>query len=130
MGARRQNGRLSAKEADRFRFLREIGTCAISGAETEIEIAHIRGADALFGTPDSGMGYKPHWLWTVPLSASLHREQHRGSEAAFWSRYGFPYRSLTAGPMALAMVLEGFRALDNPEAARKWLRARREEAAP
>ena len=33
---------------------------------------------------ETGKGEKPSDCWTVPLCNSCHREQHGGSEMAFW----------------------------------------------
>lgn len=51
-----------------------------------VEAAHIRYADAAYAKRLTGMAEKPHDMWTVPLAADAHREQHSGSERAFWQR--------------------------------------------
>ena len=116
--------RAPSAEKARSAFLHEIGICAVTGREGEIHAAHIRGPDAMFGKTESGMARKPHWTWTLPLSPEKHAEQHRTSERQFWEMNGYPWRSLTKGPMAAALVLEGFRSMDDADGARVWLRAR------
>ena len=116
--------RATAAEKARGAFLREVGICAVTGIEGDIQVAHIRGADALFCKPLTGMAIKPHWVWTLPLSAEAHREQHEIGEGMFWNTRGYPWRDITRGPMAAALVLEGFRAMDDAEGARTWLRER------
>lgn len=63
-----------------------------------IEAAHLRYAEAAIGKPITGMAEKPHDCWTVPLCASAHREQHAGSERAFWQRQGI-------NPLIIAALL-------------------------
>ena len=116
--------RTSVFERDRYAFLHEIGICAVTGREGDIHAAHIRGADALFSKPLTGMGIKPHWVWTLPLSPKEHRAQHKFAEHFYWDGSGYPWRSLTEGPMAAALILEGFRAMNDADGARTWLRAR------
>ncbi len=112
---------LTAEKA-RYAFLHEL-PCAVTGREG-IEVAHIRGADALFGKPLTGMAIKPHWVWTLPLSPEAHKLQHAWGEPMFWEKCGYPWRDLTRGPMAAALVLEGFRSMGDVDGARAWLRAR------
>lgn len=116
--------RPSTAEKGRYAFLHEIGICAVTGREGDIHAAHIRGADALFRKPLTGMGIKPHWVWTMPLSPKQHVIQHANGENRYWTTMGYPWRSITEGPMAAALILEGFRSMDDVDGARAWLRAR------
>ena len=116
--------RITTDEKARFAFLHEIGICAVTGREGGIHVAHIRGADALFEKPLTGMAIKPHWVWTLPLSPDAHRDQHNNGEEFYWSAMGYPWRDLTRGPMAAALILEGFRSMNDVDGARAWLRAR------
>ena len=116
--------RAATDEKRRYAFMHEIGICAVTGREGDIHAAHIRGADSLFGKPLTGMGIKPHYVWTVPLSPEMHSRQHIFGESLFWNEHGFPWRDLTRGPMAAALILEGFRTMNDADGARAWLRAR------
>jgi len=116
--------RASADEKARYAFLHEIGICAVTGKQQDIEVAHIRGADALFGKPLTGMAIKPHYVWTLPLQGMEHFIQHVDGEDIFWSHRFYPWRDLTRGPMATALILEGFRTMNDADGARTWLRAR------
>ncbi len=70
--------------------------CVISGTRP-VEAAHIRYADPIYGKRETGKGEKPSDRWALPLSPDLHREQHAGSERAFWARYGIdPLRVASA----------------------------------
>ena len=111
-------------EKARYAFLHEIGICAVTGREGDIHAAHIRGPDSLFGKTESGMGRKPHWVWTIPLSPAMHTLQHTMSEKQFWDSHGYPFRDIAKGPLAAALVLEGFRQLGDVDGARTWLRER------
>lgn len=64
----------------------------ISGSLYQIEVCHIRFADASWGKPDTGMQKKPDDRWVLPLTSGEHLynkdAQHKGSERAFWERHG------------------------------------------
>lgn len=62
-------------------------SCLICGDQTSVEAAHVRYADPSVGKPESGMGRKPSDAFVVPLCSDCHREQHKGSEHAFWNHY-------------------------------------------
>ncbi len=62
------------------------------------EACHIRMADLSYGKRHTGMGEKPHDMWTVPMTPDEHRQQHSGSERAFWLRHGLD-------PCKLALAL-------------------------
>jgi len=113
----------TADEAARYDFLRDL-VCAVTGMESPLEAAHLRGADALFNKTESGMARKPPYIWTMPLLVEKHRLQHTMSEERFWTSHGYQFRDISRGPFAAALVLEGFRQLEDVEGARKWLRAR------
>lgn len=55
--------------------------CIISGSD-EVQAAHIRSGNK------AGLGKKPSDDCIVPLSCTLHTEQHSMSEVKFWDRYG------------------------------------------
>ncbi len=111
-------------EKARYAFLHEVGICTVTGMEGDIQVAHIRGADALFGKPLAGMGRKPHWVWTVPLRAEEHLSQHRQNEKTWWASRGFGWLDILTSPLAVALALEGFRSMEDADGARTWLRER------
>ncbi len=121
--------RATTAERARYAFLHEIGISA-TGREGDIQVAHIRGADALFGKPLAGMASKPHWVWTVPLLVDEHLSQHRQNEKTWWAERGFGWMNILTSPLVVALALEGFRSMNDAEGAMVWLRAlarRREE---
>jgi hypothetical protein len=61
--------------------------CVITG-QRPVEAAHIRYSDPAYGKREVGGAEKPDDRWTVPLLASLHRDQHNQSERAFWEKHG------------------------------------------
>ena len=122
--------RATTAEKARYDFLHEVGICAVTGIRGDIQVAHIRGPDALFGKTESGMARKPHWGWTMPLLRDEHERQHRWGENEYWDWAGYPWRDITRGPMAAALVLEGFRSMDDAEGARIWLRERAQGGQP
>ena len=115
--------RADPDEKARYAFLHEL-PCVATGILGDIQVAHIRGPDALFGKTESGMARKPHWVWTLPLRRDEHERQHRCGEAKYWKRPRYPWRDITRGPMSAALVLEGFRAMNDVEGARAWILAR------
>ena len=75
MGARVQERR----DFPRHRQFIRKHACVVDGCRgLPIQCAHIR-----IGT-DGGMGLKPHDMWTVPLCAFHHNEQHALGEQVFW----------------------------------------------
>ncbi len=116
--------RSSLAERARYTFIHDVGICAVTGWEGDIQVAHLRGADALFGKPLAGMGRKPHWVWTVPLRAEEHLSQHRQNEKTWWASRGFGWANILTSPLVVALALEGFRSIDVAEGARTWLRER------
>jgi len=61
--------------------------CLVTG-KRPVEAAHIRYADPVYGKRDVGKQEKPDDRWVVPLHPDMHREQHGGSEKAFWLKHG------------------------------------------
>ncbi len=116
--------RATTAEKARYAFLHEVGVSAATGREGDIQVAHLRGADALFGKPLAGMGRKPHWVWTVPLLVEEHLSQHRQNEKVWWALRGFGWWDILTSPLVVALALEGFRSMDDVEGARTWLRER------
>ncbi len=111
-------------ERARYSFLHEIGLCCVSGLMSEIQVAHIRGPDAQFSKPLTGMAEKPHWVWTLPLCRERHELQHKIGEPEFWSRHGYPWQDAHRSPCHAALILEGFRTLNDVDGARAWLSGR------
>lgn len=72
--------------------------CLICRNNIETEAAHVRHVDRRFEKPLTGMGIKPDDCWVVPLCGRHHREQHAGSERAFWERHAID-------PLAIAREL-------------------------
>ncbi|RWD00138.1 MAG: DUF968 domain-containing protein [Mesorhizobium sp.] len=71
--------------------------CVITGTRP-VEACHIRYTDAAYGKRPTGGGEKPDDRWCVPMSSAKHREQHDGSEVAFWERHGID-------PLRVALAL-------------------------
>ena len=61
--------------------------CAVTGARP-VEAAHLSSANAFYGHMGRGKGQKADDRWALPLSPTMHREQHSGSEMVFWKRHG------------------------------------------
>lgn len=74
------------KDKDHLEFIRTL-PCVVSGVRP-VEAAHIRMADPSYGKRETGTAERPDDRWVVPLSPAMHREQHSGSEAEFWTRHG------------------------------------------
>ena len=115
--------RAPAAERARYAFIHDIGVCAATGRDGDIHAAHLRGPAAVFGKPITGMSIKPHYVWTLPLSPEMHAYQHEIGEKAFWLQHSHPWHSRTRSPLAAALILEGFHALGDVDAARAWLQA-------
>ena len=106
---------------DRLQFCRDIGVCIVSGRHGHVDPAHTRYPDALFGKYDAGISLKPHDAYTLPLSRSLHEQQHSQGEREFWTKQGFRAGSIVSGPLAAGLIITGFWVLDDIDAARAWV---------
>lgn len=62
--------------------------CIVSG-DQDVQVAHIRGADAWYAKGLPGMARKPSIPYVVPLSHRLHIEQEKANWR-FWETHGFP----------------------------------------
>ncbi len=116
--------RTTVDERARYAFIHEIGISAASGRAGDIHCAHLRSGAPVFGKHNPGMARKPHWVWTLPLLVEEHHQQHRMNERQFWESFGFDWLDPIKSPLAVALALEGFRALGDADAARAWLQSR------
>jgi hypothetical protein len=78
-------------------FIRSL-PCVCCGDNTTTEAAHIRTGNLTYGKRPTGGAEKPSDCWTLPLCGKHHRDQHNGSESAFWESQGI-------NPFVLAMSL-------------------------
>lgn len=67
-------------------FIRKLPS-VVSG-QTPVEAAHIRTGSALHRKKRTGLAQKPDDCWTLPLTASEHKEQHSENELAWWRSHG------------------------------------------
>lgn len=73
--------------AQHLAFIRTL-PCLTTGLIGSTEAAHIRFASLAHGKRETGKSEKPDDCWSVPLSASEHRDQHAMNEREFWRRAG------------------------------------------
>lgn len=76
----------SFKDERHLAFIRTLPS-VISGA-FPTEACHIRAGSPEHNKKATGKAQKPSDCWVLPLTADEHRDQHSGSEMAFWNRYG------------------------------------------
>lgn len=76
----------SFKDDNHLAFIRTLPS-VVSGA-WPTEACHIRTGSAEHNKKKTGKGQKPSDAWVLPLTPEEHREQHSGSEIAFWNRHG------------------------------------------
>ncbi len=67
-------------------FIRSL-PCIICSDNTTVEAAHVRFGWRPVAKRDVGKAEKPDDKWTLPLCGKHHREQHEGSEQAFWYQW-------------------------------------------
>lgn len=111
--------RRTEEELAHFLFVAQL-PCCVSG-KTPVEVAHIRYADWLFAKPIAGTSLKPHYVWTVPLHPTRHREQHRMSERAFWESYGYDTDNPWRSPLAMALMIAGASEAEDFDIARRLI---------
>jgi hypothetical protein len=97
-------------------FIRKL-PCAVCGTRRNVEAAHVRMGNPLYGKRQAGMGEKSDDKHSVPLCAAHHDEQHAMNEAAFWM-------ALAIDPLRLALAL--FDSTGDEERAEAIIRAHRE----
>lgn len=90
--------------------------CLTCGADHGCEAAHVRMS--VQGRPNPGLAQKANDHETVPLCSACHREQHAGSEAAFWDRH-------MTDPLKVAAALAKFADLEPMRAVIFAVRAKR-----
>ncbi|WP_273785671.1 hypothetical protein [Brucella intermedia] len=76
----------SFKDDNHLAFIRTLPS-VVSGV-WPTEACHIRTGSAEHNKKKTGKGQKPSDAWVLPLTPEEHREQHSGSEIAFWNRHG------------------------------------------
>lgn len=117
-----RNPDIKMTEKRHFAFHHEVGVCAITGTECDaLEVEHLLVTDHMLGADIAGMSAKSHYLWTVPYRAALHQERHALGQHSFFRKYNWPIDHIVMGPLALAMTLAGFSALDNVRGAKNYL---------
>ena len=84
----------SFKDERHLAFIRTLPS-AVSGVYG-CEACHIRTGSAAHNKKVTGKAQKPSDCWTLPLTPDEHRDQHSGSEMAFWNRYGINPFTLAA----------------------------------
>ncbi|MCF6304386.1 MAG: hypothetical protein L3J33_03330 [Rhodobacteraceae bacterium] len=108
----------------RLQFCRDIAICITCGIHCNVDPAHTRFPDALFGKYDSGIALKPNDAFTLPLCRDCHETQHGGGERQFWTDRGFQAGSITEGPIAAGLILTGFYNLGFLDQAKTWTQER------
>lgn len=90
--------------------------CVVCGIRRNVEAAHVRMGNPLYGKRQAGMAEKPDDKFSLPLCAAHHDEQHSMNEAQFWM-------ALAVDPLALSLAL--FDATGDEERAEAIIRAHR-----
>lgn len=84
--------------------------CLICGSRREVEAAHIRYGDIVYGKRPTGKQEKPDDRWTVPLCAEHHRTgkgaQHNSNEQGWWRRHDI-------NPLVIAALLYSHSSIDD-----------------
>lgn len=76
----------SFKDELHLAFIRSLPS-VISG-KSPVDACHIRAGSAEHNKKTTGKAQKPSDCWVLPLTPDEHRDQHSGSEMAFWNRHG------------------------------------------
>lgn len=96
-------------------FIRSL-PCAVCGTRRNVEAAHVRMGNPLYGKPAAGMGEKPDDKFSLALCRRHHDEQHSMNEADFWM-------ALDLDPLRLALAL--FDSTGDQERAEQIIRSHR-----
>lgn len=76
----------SFKDEKHLAFIRTLPS-VVSG-KLGCEACHIRAGSPAHNKKATGKAQKPSDCWVLPLTPDEHRDQHSGSEMAFWTGYG------------------------------------------
>ena len=115
---------ISRTEHEHYAYLHDLQICAITGRRNvPIEVEHLRIMEFRLNKTIGGMGMKPHYMWTLPISAKIHRENNGVLDVEAWRRVGWPCEDLRTGPLACAAVLFSLSCIDDVEGGRRWLSA-------
>lgn len=98
-------------------FIRKL-PCVVCGTRRNVEAAHVRMGNPLYGKRQAGMQEKPDDRWSLPCCARHHDEQHSMNEAEFW-------KALDIDPLKLALAL--FDSTGDEERAEQIIRSHRGE---
>ncbi len=113
IGGRAKHPRIENK--NHLAFIRML-PCVACGIRKNVEAAHVRMGNPLYGKRPAGMAEKPDDKFCVPLCAKHHDEQHGMNEAQFWM-------ALNIDPLALGLAL--FDSTGDEERAEAIIRAHR-----
>ena len=91
------------KNGDHLKWIRTL-PCILTGSHAQVEAAHIRYGDPVYGKRETGNSEKSDDRWTVPLNATDHRQgpdsQHGNNERGWWASKGID-------PLQVASALWG-----------------------
>lgn len=121
---KRTSFRKTAAEKRGFQFLHRL-PCVISGKTHPIQAAHISYADSMFNKPIKGHNLKADFVYVVPMTQPLHREQERLGEKPFWIKYGFDPDDVLLSPLTFALSLSGFTQIEDEEGAIRFITSHR-----
>jgi hypothetical protein len=94
-------------------FIRKL-PCVACFTRRNVEAAHVRMGNPLYGKRQAGMAEKPNDAFSLPLCAAHHDEQHSMNEGEFW-------KLLEIDPLMLAL----FNSSGDQEWAEQIIRAHR-----
>ncbi len=112
--SRRKHPRIENR--NHLAFVRRL-PCVVCLTRRNVEAAHVRMGNPLYGKRQAGMGEKPNDAFSLPLCAAHHDEQHSMNEGEFW-------KLLEIDPLMLALAL--FNSSGDQEWAEQIIRAHRE----
>lgn len=87
------------KRGNYLEFIRSL-PCAVSGARSGVQAAHLSFHSTRHGHYGRGKGTKAPDRWALPLSAAEHDRQHRMNEEAYWGATGL-------NPHVIALAIFG-----------------------
>jgi hypothetical protein len=111
--SRRKRPRIENK--NHLAFIRSL-PCVVCGTRRNVEAAHVRMGNPLYGKSQAGMQEKSDDRWTVSLCPRHHDEQHGMNEADFWM-------ALDIDPLRLGLAL--FDSTGDQERAESIIRSHR-----
>jgi len=112
-------------EKRHFGFIHQL-QCAITGRAYPIDAAHVRSPCDFYAKPLAGVGAKPSFIWTLPLTKEQHDLQHKIGEREYWASNNMALDGpIELTPFSMCLALAAYSQINDVQGAQAYLVAHR-----